>query len=56
MLFDGMAKVSAEIKVSVSHGFYGLIDETIEFMHAGSRLGYFFHKSVKCSLSTYPII
>ena len=55
MFFDAMTKVAAKIEVFVSHGSYGLIDETIEFMHAGFGSGYFFHKSVKFSLSMYPI-
>ena len=51
-----MTKVAAKIEVLVSHGFNGLVDETIEFIHAGFRRGYFFHKNVKFSLSAYPII
>ena len=56
MFFDAMTKVTAKIEVLVSHGFYGLIDETIKFMHAGFRCGNFYHTSVKLSLSMYPII
>ena len=56
MLFYAMTDVTAKIKVLVSHGIYGLIYETIKFMHGGFRCGYLFHKSMKLSLSMYPMI
>ena len=56
MFFDAMTKVAAKIKVLVSHGFDGPIDDAIKFVHAGFGRGYFFHKNVKFSLCIHPMI
>ena len=56
MFFDSMTKVAAKIEVLVSHGFYGFIEDTMEFMHAGFRGGYFPHERMQLSLSTYTMV
>ena len=56
MFFDAMTQVAAKIQVLISHVFYGLINDTVKFMHAGSRCSNIFKKSVKLSLSMFAII
>ena len=41
MFFDAMTKVAAKIEVPISHFLYGLIDDTVKFMHASTPSSYF---------------